>query len=133
MSKHERLVGTGRAPVNSYRPPGLFTRHLTHYKQLFCVCVNCTKKGAEEQDKSKETWLEKTPKHVKMKKLSNAWSGRQPVPRSPFPPRRAPGALARHGWKQKVSLTFIVIFPGLVLVLQKATHPPALGDPDINL
>lgn len=117
-SKHKRLAGTGRAPVNSYRPPGLFMRRLRHYKQLFFVCVNCTRKGAGEQDKSKETWLEKTPKHVKMKKLYNAWSGRQPVLRSPFPPRSALGSLARQGWKQKMSLTSTVIYPGLLLMLQ---------------
>lgn len=68
-SKHKRLAGTSRAPVNSYRPPGLFTRRLRHYKQLYFVCVSCSRKGAGEPDKSKETWLEKTPKHVKMKKL----------------------------------------------------------------
>jgi len=50
-----------------------------------------------------------------------------------FPPWRALGSLARHGWKQKVSLTSIVIYLGLMLMLQKTTHPPALGDPDINL
>lgn len=35
---------------------------------FICVCVSCTRKGAREQHKTKETWLEKTPKHVKMKK-----------------------------------------------------------------